>query len=120
MRYFIVALVVSLAWSHQDWFIWPFLGELYEQQNYVPAFVNDLSEDEQLAYTAAFARNREHELVMGLPLGVHFQMFLSFATAAVALLAVWKAWPMSWNAGPKPATVAIVTAIVARPWKRRS
>ena len=93
MRYFIVALVVSLAWFHQDWFIWPFLGELYEQQNYVPAFVNDLSEDEQLAYTAAFARNREHELVMGLPLGVHFQMFLSFATAAVALLAVWKAWP---------------------------
>ena len=93
MRYFIVALVVSLAWLHQDWFIWPFLGELYEQQNYVPAFVNDLSEDEQLAYTAAFARNREHELVMGLPLGVHFQMFLSFATAAVALLAVWKAWP---------------------------
>ena len=57
MRYFIVALVVSLAWFHQDWFIWPFLGELYEQQNYVPAFVNDLSEDEQLAYTAAFARN---------------------------------------------------------------
>tara|TARA_B100000519_G_C14215354_1_gene424664 strand:- start:390 stop:980 length:591 start_codon:yes stop_codon:yes gene_type:complete len=93
MRYFIIALVVSLAWFHQDWFIWPFLGELYEQQNYVPAFVNDLSEDEQLAYTAAFARNREHELVMGLPLGVHFQMFLSFATAAVALLAVWKAWP---------------------------
>ena len=93
MRYFIVALVVSLAWLHQDWFIWPFLGELYEQQNYVPAFVYDLSEDEQLAYTAAFARNREHELVMGLPLGVHFQMFLSFATAAVALLAVWKAWP---------------------------
>ena len=93
MRYFIVALVLSLAWLHQDWFIWPFLGELYEQQNYVPAFVYDLSEDEQLAYTAAFARNREHELVMGLPLGVHFQIFLSFATAAVALLAVWKAWP---------------------------
>ena len=45
-----------------------------------PAFVNDLSEDEQLAYTAAFARNREHELVMGLPLSVHFQMFLSFAS----------------------------------------
>jgi len=93
MRYFIVALVVSLAWLHQDWFIWPFLGELYEQQNYVPAFVNDLSEDEQLAYTAAFARNQEHELVVGLPLGVHLQVFLSFATAAVALLAVWKAWP---------------------------
>ena len=94
MRYFIVALVVSLAWLHQDWFIWPFLGELYEQQNYVPAFVNDLSEDEQLAYTAAFARNQEHELVVGLPVGVHFQVFLSFATAAVALLAVWKAWPI--------------------------
>tara|TARA_B100000459_G_scaffold126937_1_gene80000 strand:+ start:113 stop:685 length:573 start_codon:yes stop_codon:yes gene_type:complete len=93
MRYFIVALVVSLAWLHQDWFIWPFLGELYEQQNYVPAFVNDLSEDEQLAYTAAFSRNQEHELVVGLPLGVHLQVFLSFATAAVALLAVWKAWP---------------------------
>ena len=51
---------------------------------------------------------------MGLPLGVHFQMFLSFATAAVALLAVWKAWPTELERWAEAGNVAIaVTAIVA-------
>ncbi len=65
MRYFIVALVVSLCWAHQDWLFWPLLSEVQE----------------------------EHDLVSGIPAGLGFQVALSFATAAVWLLAVWKAWP---------------------------
>ena len=65
MRYFIVALVVSLCWAHQDWLFWPLLSEVQE----------------------------EHDLVSGIPAGLGFQVALSFATAAVWFLAVWKAWP---------------------------
>jgi len=65
MRYFIVALVVSLCWAHQDWLFWPLLSEVQE----------------------------EHDLVSGIPVGLGFQVALSFATAAVWFLAVWKAWP---------------------------
>ena len=65
MRYFIVALVVSLCWAHQDWLLWPLLSEVQE----------------------------EHDLVSGIPAGLGFQVVLSFATAAVWFLAVWKAWP---------------------------
>ena len=65
MRYFIVALVVSLCWLHQDWLIWPLLKEVQEEQ----------------------------DLVSGIPAGMGFQIALSFVTAAVWFLAVWKAWP---------------------------
>ena len=65
MKYFIVALVVSLAWIHQDWVLWPLLSEVQS----------------------------EHDLVFGIPAGLGFQVVLSFATAAVWFLAVWKAWP---------------------------
>ena len=76
MRYLIVALVVSLAWLHQDWFVWPLLAELNDQNNFLSWLVAE-----------------EHEVKFGIPANVGFQLFLSFATAAVALLAVWKAWP---------------------------
>ena len=76
MRYFIVALVVSLAWLHQDWFVWPLLAELNDQNNFLSWLVAE-----------------EHEVKFGIPANVGFQLFLSFATAGVALLAVWKAWP---------------------------
>ena len=76
MRYFIVALVVSLAWLHQDWFVWPLLAELNDQNNFLSWLVAE-----------------EHEVKFGIPANVGFQIFLSFATAGVALLAVWKAWP---------------------------
>jgi hypothetical protein len=65
MKYFIVALVVSLCWLHQDWVLWPLLSEF----------------------------QMEHDLVFGIPAGLGFQVVLSFATAAVWFLAVWKAWP---------------------------
>jgi hypothetical protein len=65
MKYFIVALVVSLAWIHQDWILWPLLSDVQS----------------------------EHGLVFGIPAGLGFQVTLSFATAAVWFLAVWKAWP---------------------------
>ena len=65
MRYFIVALVVSLCWAHQDWLFWPLLSEVQE----------------------------EHDLVSGIPAGLGFQVALSFTTAAVWFLVVWKAWP---------------------------
>ncbi len=65
MRYLIVALVVSLAWLHQDWLIWPLLSEV----------------------------QKEHDLILGIPAGLGYQVALSFATAAVWFLAVWKAWP---------------------------
>lgn len=65
MRYLIVALVVSLCWAHQDWLFWPLLSEV----------------------------QKEHDLVLGIPAGLGFQVALSFATAAVWFLAVWKAWP---------------------------
>ena len=65
MRYLIVALVVSLCWLHQDWLIWPLLSEV----------------------------QKEHDLILGIPAGLGYQVALSFATAAVWFLAVWKAWP---------------------------
>jgi hypothetical protein len=65
MRYLIVALVVSLVWLHQDWLIWPLLSEV----------------------------QKEHDLILGIPAGLGYQVALSFATAAVWFLAVWKAWP---------------------------
>ena len=65
MRYLIVALVVSLAWLHQDWLIWPLLSEV----------------------------QKEHDLILGIPAGLGYQVALSFATAVVWFLAVWKAWP---------------------------
>ena len=65
MRYFIVALVVSLCWAHQDWLFWPLLSEV----------------------------QKEHDLLSGIPAGLGLQGALSFATAAVWFLAVWKAWP---------------------------
>ncbi|MBC8324410.1 MAG: hypothetical protein H8E27_02115 [Verrucomicrobia subdivision 3 bacterium] len=65
MRYLTVALVVSLAWLHQDWLIWPLLSEV----------------------------QKEHDLILGIPAGLGYQVALSFATAAVWFLAVWKAWP---------------------------
>ena len=65
MKYFIVALVVSLCWIHQDWLFWPLLSEV----------------------------QKEHDLMSGIPVGLGFQVALSFATAAVWFLAVWKAWP---------------------------
>ena len=65
MRFFIVALMVSLCWAHQDWLFWPLLSEVQE----------------------------EHDLVSGIPAGLGFQVALSFATAAVWFLAVWKVWP---------------------------
>ena len=77
MKYFIVALVVSLAWIHQDWVLWPLLSDVQS----------------------------EHDLVFGIPAGLGFQVTLSFATAAVWFLAVWKAWPTeleNWaNAGDR-------------------
>jgi len=76
MRYFIVCLVVSLAWLHQDWFVWPLLAELDNQRNFLSWFVAE-----------------EHEVKFGIPANVGFQLFLSIATAFVALIAVWKAWP---------------------------
>ena len=76
MRYFIVALVVSLAWLHQDWFVWPLLAELDNQENFLSWLVAE-----------------EHEVKFGIPANVGFQLFLSVATAFVALIAVWKAWP---------------------------
>ena len=76
MRYFIVALVVSLCWLHQDWFIWPMLEEFNDQKNFL-----------------SWLYVQEHELGMGIPAGLGFQVALSFATAAVWFLAVWKAWP---------------------------
>ena len=65
MRYLIVALVVSLCWLQQDWLIWPLLSEV----------------------------QKEHDLILGIPAGLGYQVALSFATAAVWFLAVWKAWP---------------------------
>ena len=65
MRYFVVALVVSLCWTHQDWLLWPLLTEV----------------------------QAEHDLVSGIPAGLGFQVALSFATAAIWFLAIWKAWP---------------------------
>ena len=65
MRYLIVALVVSLAWLHQDWLIWPLLSEV----------------------------QKEHDLILGIPAGLGYQVALSFAAAAVWVMAVWKAWP---------------------------
>ncbi len=76
MRHFIVALVVSLCWLHQDWFIWPMLEEFNDQKNFL-----------------SWLYVQEHELEMGIPAGLGFQVALSFATAAVWFLAVWKAWP---------------------------
>ena len=76
MRYLITALVVSLCWAHQDWFIWPILQGFD-------------GEDSFLGYLTT----AEHELKFGLPAGLGYQVFLSFLTAAVWLLAVWKAWP---------------------------
>ena len=76
MRYFIAALLVSLCWAHQDWFIWPILQGFD-------------GEDSFLGYLTT----AEHELKFGLPAGLGYQVFLSFLTAAVWLLAVWKAWP---------------------------
>jgi hypothetical protein len=65
MRYLIVAFVVSLAWLHQDWLIWPLLSEV----------------------------QKEHDLILGIPAGLGYQVALSFAAAAVWFMAVWKAWP---------------------------
>ena len=65
MRYLIVSLVVSLAWLHQDWLIWPLLSEV----------------------------QKEHDLILGIPAGLGYQVALSFAAAAVWFMAVWKAWP---------------------------
>ena len=76
MRYFIVALVVSLAWLHQDWFVWPLLADLDNQKNFLSWLVAE-----------------EHEVKFGIPANVGFQIFLSVATAFVALIAVWKSWP---------------------------
>lgn len=76
MRYFIVALVVSLAWLHQDWLFWPLLAELDDQKNFLSWLVAE-----------------EHEVKFGIPANVGFQLFLSIATAFVAFIAVWKAWP---------------------------
>ena len=76
MRYFIVTLVVSLCWLHQDWFVWPILTELNYQENFLSWLVAE-----------------EHEVKFGIPAGLGYQLALSFATAAVAFLAVWKTWP---------------------------
>jgi len=76
MRYFIVTLVVSLCWLHQDWFVWPILAELNYQENFLSWLVAE-----------------EHEVKFGIPAGLGYQLALSFATAAVAFLAVWKTWP---------------------------
>ena len=76
MRYFIVTVVVSLCWLHQDWFVWPILNELNYQENFLSWLVAE-----------------EHEVKFGIPAGLGYQLALSLATAAVAFLAVWKAWP---------------------------
>ncbi len=76
MRYFIVALVVSLCWLHQDWFVWPILVELNNEDNFLSWLVAE-----------------EHEFKFGIPAGLGYQLSLSVATAAVAFLTVWKAWP---------------------------
>tara|TARA_B100000686_G_scaffold341224_1_gene418280 strand:+ start:1820 stop:2338 length:519 start_codon:yes stop_codon:yes gene_type:complete len=76
MRYFIAALVVSLCWAHQDWFIWPILQGFDGEDSFL-----------------GYLNTAEHELKFGLPAGLGYQVFLSFLTAAVWLLAVWKAWP---------------------------
>ncbi|MDG2214714.1 MAG: hypothetical protein P8M70_12860 [Verrucomicrobiota bacterium] len=76
MRYFIVALVVSLCWLHQDWFVWPILVELNNEENFLSWLVAE-----------------EHEVKFGIPAGLGYQLSLSVATAAVAFLTVWKAWP---------------------------
>ena len=76
MRYFIVVLVMSLCWLHQDWFIWPILDELNYQENFLSWIVAE-----------------EHEVKFGIPAGLGYQLALSFATSAVAFLAVWKIWP---------------------------
>jgi len=76
MRYFIVALVVSLCWLHQDWFVWPILVELNNEENFLSWLVAE-----------------EHEVKFGIPAGLGYQISLSVATAAVAFLTVWKAWP---------------------------
>ena len=76
MRYFIVALVVSLCWLHQDWFVWPILVELNNEENFLSWLVAE-----------------EHEVKFGIPAGLGYQFSLSVATAAVAFLTVWKAWP---------------------------
>jgi len=76
MRYLVLALVVSLCWLHQDWFVWPLLAEFNDQDNFL-----------------AWLYVQEHELKMGIPAGFGFQIALSFAIAGVWWLAVWKAWP---------------------------
>lgn len=68
--------MVSLCWLHQDWFVWPMLEEFNEQDNFL-----------------SWLYVQEHELKMGIPAGMGFQIVLSFAIAAVWWLAVWKAWP---------------------------
>ena len=68
--------MVSLCWLHQDWFIWPLLAEFDDQKNFL-----------------AWLYVQEHELKMGIPAGLGYQVALSFAIAAGWWLAVWKAWP---------------------------
>ena len=68
--------MVSLCWLHQDWFIWPLLAEFDDQKNFL-----------------AWLYVQEHELKMGIPAGLGYQIALSFAIAAGWWLAVWKAWP---------------------------
>jgi hypothetical protein len=67
MRYFIVTLVVSLCWLHQDWFVWPILTELNYQDNFLSWLVTE-----------------EHEVKFGIPAGLGYQLALSLATAAWA------------------------------------
>ena len=68
--------MVSLCLLHQDWFVWPILTELNYQDNFLSWLVAE-----------------EHEVKFGIPAGLGYQLALSLATAAVAFLAVWKAWP---------------------------
>ena len=77
MRYLITALVVSLCWAHQDWFVWPILQGFNDE----PSAISWLTV------------SGDYELAMGLPAGLSYHVFLSFLTAGVWLLAVWKAWP---------------------------
>lgn len=86
MKYFVAALVVSLGWLLQDSFIWEFLVEVDRLQETRATGAPDHP-------LALLGNTGEHELKFGLPVGLSYHVSLSFLTAAVWFLAVWKAWP---------------------------
>ena len=63
MKYLAVAIMVSLAWAHQDWWFW-----------------------------AWFPWDSKEE-IHGIPSGLAYHVAFSFMTAAAWLLAAYKAWP---------------------------